>query len=417
MTITRPVASPGRLVALLGVLSALPALAIDLYLPALPTMSGDLGTTPGLLQLTVTVFVLGLAVGQVVVGPLSDAWGRRPLLVTGMVAFVAGSLGCLAAPGVDWLLGARAVQALGAAAVTVLARAVVRDHFEGDEMTRFYSTLMLVNGVATVLGPIVGGQLLLVASWRSCFAVLAVGGTLLLVVVLARLPESLPPQRRRPARPRAVAAAFAEVARDRGYRAYALAGALMFAAMFAYISGSPFVLQTLHGLSAQQYSVVFAVNASGIALLGHVNALLVGRAATAERLLGLSLAGGAVAGLGVLAAVVLALPLPVLLVALFAVVGLLGPVLANATSLALAAHPGAAGTAASLLGVVQYAATGAVVLAMGLVGHDAAASGTGMAVAVATCTAGAAGAYALLRPAGRDQVTRKWDAVAPVRQT
>ncbi len=376
---------------LLGALSAFPAMTIDLYLPGMPTMARDLGASAGMVQLSVTVFVVGLAAGQVVVGPLSDAWGRRPLVLGGLATYVVGSVACLAAPTVGWLVAARVVQSLGAAAATLLARAVARDHFEGVSMTRFLSALMLVNGVATVLGPIVGGQLLAVASWRTVFLVLAVGGAVLLVLVACLLPESLPAAYRRPARLRDTLGAFGRLCRDGDYVRHVLVGALMFAAMFAYIAGSSFALQDSYGLTAQQYSVVFAVNAVGILALGQANGLLVGRVASERTLLGASLVLGAAAGSGVLVAVLTSASLPWLLACLFLLVSSLGPVLANTTSLALSPHPGAAGTAASLQGVVQYLVSGVVASAMSVAGRDSATATVAMAVAVA-----ASGAAALL---------------------
>lgn len=369
---------------LLGALSAFPAMTIDLYLPGMPTMARDLGASAGMVQLSVTVFVVGLAAGQVVVGPLSDAWGRRPLVLAGLATYVVGSLACLVAPTVGWLVAARVVQSLGAAAASVLARAVARDHFEGISMTRFLSALMLVNGVATVLGPIVGGQLLMVASWRTVFLVLTVAGAALLVVVACLLPESLPAAHRRPARLGDTLGSFARLCRDADYVRHVVVGALMFASMFAYISGSSFALQDTYGLSAQQYSAVFAVNAVGLLVLGQVNGILVGRVASERALLGASLLLGAAAGAGVLVAVVTSAPLPWLLACLFLLVATLGPVLANTTSLALSPHPDAAGTAASLQGVVQYLVSGVVASAMSVAGHDSASATIAMGVAVAT---------------------------------
>ena len=364
-----------RLALVLGALSAFPALTIDMYLPGMPAMAEDLHAGAGLVQLTVTVFVVGLAVGQVMVGPLSDAWGRRPLLIGGLVGYVIGSLACLVAPTVGWLIAARVVQSLGAAAATVLSRAIVRDHFDGGAMTRFLSTLMLVNGAATVVAPVLGGQLLGVTSWRAVFAVLAVVGIALLIVVVLGLPESLPEDRRQPAELGVSLRTFAQLCRDGSYVRYVLAAALMFASMFAYISGSSFVLQDVHGLSAQQYSALFAVNAVGIALLGQVNAMLVGRVADEHALLGASLGVGALAGLGVLVCTLLDLPLAALLVCLFLVVSMLGPVLANATSLALTPHASTAGAAASLQGVLQFLVGGLVASAMGLGGASPVAMG------------------------------------------
>jgi DHA1 family bicyclomycin/chloramphenicol resistance-like MFS transporter len=353
-----------RLLYLLGALSALPAMTIDMYLPGMPLMAKDLAASAGLVQLTVTVFVIGLAVGQVLVGPLSDSWGRRPLLVGGLVVYVGGSVLCLVSPSVEWLIAARTAQSLGAAAAAVLSRAIVRDGFEGNAMTRALTTLMLVNGIATVVAPVLGGQLLVVAPWRTVFAVLGLVGAALLLVVAMSLPESLPRQRRRPAHWRTTAYGFTTLLRDRSYLRYVSAAALMFAAMFAYISGSSFVLQDEYGISSQQYSLIFAVNAIGIVLLGQLNARLVGRVAHEHTLLGASLGLGAAAGFGVLICTIAAMPLAVLLVCLFFVVSALGPVLANATSLALAPHATSAGAAASLLGVVQYLVGGLVAFVM-----------------------------------------------------
>jgi DHA1 family bicyclomycin/chloramphenicol resistance-like MFS transporter len=364
-----PAQRRARLALVLGALSAFPALTIDMYLPGMPVMAEDLQASAGLVQLTVTVFVIGLAVGQVLVGPLSDAWGRRPLLVLGLVGYVIGSLACLVAPTVGWLIAARVVQSLGAAAATVLSRAIVRDHFEGSEMTRFLSTLMLVNGVATLVAPVLGGQLLLVTSWRAVFAVLTVVGVGLLLLVVLALPESLPEERRRPAHLGASLRTFAHLLRDGSYLRPVLASALMFASMFAYISGSSFVLQDIYGLSAQEYAALFAVNALGMVVLGQVNALLVGRVADEHALLGASLAIGALAGLGVLVCTLLGLPLVALLVCLFLVVSMLGPVLANATSLAMTPHGSSAGAAASLQGVLQFLVGGFVASVMGVVGE------------------------------------------------
>lgn len=380
-----------RLALLLGALSAFPALTIDLYLPGMPLMARDLQATPGTVQLSVTVFVVGLALGQLVVGPLSDSYGRRPLLLAGLVAYVAGSLACLAAPSIGWLVAARVVQSLGAAAATVLARSVARDHLDGSDLTRFVSALMLVNGVATVLGPLVGAQLLAVAPWRAVFVVLTAVGALLLLAVARALPESLPPARRRSAAPAATARAFAALLRDGAYVRPVLASSLMFASMFAYIAGSSFVLQEAYGLTAQQFGLFFAVNAAGIVALGQVNAALVGRVADESTLLVAALALGAAAGIGVLVATVRSAPVAVLLGCLFVLVSSLGPVLANATSLALSPHPGAAGTAASLQGVLQYLVSGAVASLMSLAGHDARTAAVAMGVAIA-----ASGVAALL---------------------
>ncbi|MFC4068941.1 multidrug effflux MFS transporter [Actinoplanes subglobosus] len=375
-----------RLVLILGALSGFGALTIDMYLPAMPGMAGDLHTGTLPVQLTLTVFVVGLALGQVIVGPLSDAWGRRRPLLAGLALYAAGSLWCALAPGVGWLIAGRIVQSLGAAAGAVLARAVVRDLYQGTAMTRFFSTMMVVNGAAPVVAPVIGGQLLTVATWRSVFLVLTAVGAVLLVAVVLALPESLPADRRAPAHFGATLRTFRTLVTDQRYLRYVLAAALMFAAVFAYISGSSFVLQDSYGLSAQQFSVVFGVNGLGIVLFGRVNGRLVGRVADEHTLLRVSLAVAALGSAGVLACAVTGLPLPVLLICLFLVVSMLGIVLANATSLALAGHGSAAGSASSLQGLLQFLVGSVAASAMSLSGHVTAAT---MGVTMMMCSVAA----------------------------
>lgn len=375
-----------RLALILGSLSGFGPLTIDMYLPAMPGMAAGLHTSAPMVQLTLTVFVVGLAAGQVVVGPLSDAWGRRRPLLAGLVLYVAGSLWCAVAPTVGWLIGGRILQAVGAAAGVVLARAVVRDLFEGTAMTRFLSTIMVVNGAAPVLAPVIGGQLLTVASWRAVFLVLAGFGATLLVTVAVALPESLPAGGRTPAHPRATAHAFGRLVTDRHYLRYVLTAALMFAAVFAYISGSSFVLQEGYGLTAQQFSLVFGANGLGIVLLGQIGGRLAGRVATEHTLLRAGVTVAVLGSAGVLACTTLGLPLALLLTCLFLVVSMLGLVLPSATSLALAGHGSAAGSASSLQGLLQFLVGGLAASAMSLPGHVTA---TAMALTMLVCSVAA----------------------------
>ncbi|MER6796481.1 Bcr/CflA family efflux MFS transporter, partial [Amycolatopsis mediterranei] len=286
------------------------------------------------------------------------------------------------------------VQSLGAAAGIVIARATVRDLFSGTAMTKFFSTLMLVSGLAPILAPLIGGQLLNWTSWRGVFVVLTAFGALLLAVVVFFLPE--PSAARSPLRLGPVLRTYGRLALDRSFAGYALASGLLFASMFAYISGSSFALQGVYGLSPQAYSVVFGANGVGIVLAGQLNGRLVGR--IRERaLLRSGLLLGVTGGASVLASVLFHAPLALLLVSLFLLVSSIGLVMPNASSLALASHARSAGAASALLGVLQFA-VGAV--ATPLVGLG----GPGTAVPMAATMAGfavlALVAYlALTRPA------------------
>ncbi|MEV6443560.1 multidrug effflux MFS transporter [Amycolatopsis sp. NPDC051716] len=367
-----------KFVLVLGGLTAFGPLSIDMYLPALPRMAADLHATDSTVQLTLSAFIVGLALGQLVLGPLSDALGRRRPLLAGLALYVVGSVLCAVSPDAWPLVAARFVQSLGAAAGIVIARATVRDLFEGTAMTKFFSTLMLVSGLAPILAPLIGGQLLNWTSWRGVFVVLTAFGALLLAVVVFFLPE--PSAARSPLRLGPVLRTYGRLALDRSFAGYALASGLLFASMFAYISGSSFALQGVYGLSPQAYSVVFGANGVGIVLAGQLNGRLVGR--IRERaLLRSGLLLGVTGGALVLASVLFRAPLALLLVSLFLLVSSIGLVMPNASSLALASHARSAGAASALLGVLQFV-VGAV--ATPLVGLG----GPGTAVPMAATMAG-----------------------------
>ncbi|MFE5566935.1 Bcr/CflA family multidrug efflux MFS transporter [Amycolatopsis japonica] len=370
--VEEPVARPlttgrARFVLILGGLSAFGPLSIDMYLPALPQMAGELRAADATVQLTLSAFIIGLALGQLILGPLSDAIGRRKPLVAGLALYMVGSILCAVAPTAELLIAARGVQAFGAAAGIVIARATVRDLYSGTAMTKFFSLLMLVNGLAPILAPIIGGQVLNWTSWRGVFVCLTVFGAVLLAVVFFLLPEPLPEERRTPARFGSVLRKYASLFRDRGFLGYALASGLMFGSLFAYISGSSFALQGVYGLSPQAYSLVFGLNGIGIVAVGQLNGRIVGR--FPERtLLTVGLVIAAVAGFGVLAATVLDLGLIGLLIPLFILVSSIGMVAPNASSLALAEQARSAGSASALLGVLQFVVGGLATPLVGLGG-------------------------------------------------
>ena len=374
-------AAAARLILVLGGLAAVTPLTIDMYLPAMPQIADRLDTGSSQVQLTLTAFFVGLAIGQLVAGPLSDAFGRRRPLLVGLVAYVVISAGCALAPSIWGLTGLRLLQALGVATVLVLSRAILRDLFSGDELARKFSLLMLVTGLAPILAPVIGAQLLLFTDWRGIFLTFSVFGLLLLVTVALALPETLPPDRRRPASVAATLRISGRLLTDRMFVGYTLAASLAFAAMFAYIAGSTFVLQDHFGLSPQEFSLVFGGNAVGIMVMAQVNGRFVGRVSS-RRMLAVGLTITAVGDLLVLAAAIGGLGLAGVLPPLFIAVSAIGLVLPNGTALALADHPEVAGTASALYGVVQFLAGG---LAAPLVGIGGEASTVSMAVVMAGC--------------------------------
>lgn len=347
------------LVLLLGGLTALGPFTIDTYLAAFPDIAHDLHSSAGSVQLTLTAALAGLALGQLVVGPLSDRWGRRRPLLLGGAVYTVASLACAVAPSVGVLTACRLVQGLAGAAGVVIARAVVRDLYDGVAAVQFFSRLMLVSGLAPVLAPVLGSAMLAVASWRQVFGVLAGLGAALLAAVVLLYRETLPAERRTTGGLVATGRILRVLTRDRVLVGYALSAGLAFAAMFAYIAGSPFVVQDVYGAGTAVFATMFAVNALGLMLMGQVNARLV-RRLDPRRILVVALTVQACAGLALLAAVVLDPPgsggpgLAAVLPALFVVVASLGFVLPNSTALALARHPRTAGSASALLGTLQF---------------------------------------------------------------
>ena len=374
------------IVVTLGALSAFGPLSMDLYLPSLPSLGRSLGASDAVAQLTMSVCMVGLATGQLIGGPLSDRFGRRRPLVLGVAAFAVASALCALAPDIGILIALRLVQGLAGAFGIVISRAVVRDLFRGDGAARVFSTLMMVTGVAPVLAPLAGGQIVRFTDWRGLFVVLFVVGVLLALAALS-LPETLGEQERRPAGLRAVGAEFALLVRDRRFAGYALVMSLTGCALFTYISFGTFVLQGGYGLSAQEFSAVFATISVGIVLAGNLNRMIVGRFSPATLVTagtGLGLGGALLA----LAAVLGGLGLPALLPALFVVAAVAGIISPNATAMSMDGHGDRAGSASALLGVLQFT-TGAIIPP--LVSGAAGATGVSM---TATMVAGFTAALA-----------------------
>jgi DHA1 family bicyclomycin/chloramphenicol resistance-like MFS transporter len=384
-----------RLGLIIGALTALAPLSIDLYLPALPELTRDFDASASEVQLTLTACLVGLALGQMIAGPLSDRLGRRTPLLVGLAAYSAASLACAFAEAIWVLVAFRLVQGLAGAAGIVIARAIVRDLRSGAAAARVFSYLMLVAGMAPILAPILGSQLLRVTSWNGLFVTLAIVGVALLLAVAAGLDETLPASRRRTGSWRETARTFADLLRDRVFLGYALVMGFAFGALFAYIAGSPFVIQDIYRLSPQQFGGVFALNAVGLVVCGQVNGVLVGRVAP-MRLLAFGVAVSATAGLVLVAVVLGGIGLAGILPCLFAVVSSLGFVLPNATALALTEYPHVAGSASALLGVLQFLVGAAIAPLAGVAGSE---SAVPMAFVIAVLGVGSVGALGLSRRA------------------
>lgn len=300
------------LVLVLGILSGLGPLAIDMYIPAFPVVAVELSAPSSHVQLTLTSFTVGLAIGQLAAGPLSDRIGRKRPLVAGLVLFVTASLLAGISPNVTILVMLRFAQGVGAATGVVIARTVVRDLYSGERMARVFSLLLLVNATAPIVGPVIGAQILRLTSWRGIFVVIAAIGAVVAVAVMFGLRETATPSQV----PATTRSNLRLLGRDKRFVVYAAVSALPFATLFAYISGAPFVLQGNHGLTADQFGVVFAINSVGILLAGGLNSRLLRRFST-QLLLIAALVVTALGGLVVLISPLTPMPLICLLVGFF----------------------------------------------------------------------------------------------------
>jgi MFS transporter, DHA1 family, multidrug resistance protein len=360
------------LVVVLGAVMAIGPLSIDMYLPAFPDLGREFDASASVVQLTLTACVTGLALGQLLIGPLSDRYGRRVPLVGTLITYTAASVLCALAPSIVVLLALRFVQGLAGAGAVVIVSAVVRDLYSGAAAARVFSLLIMVMGLAPILAPLGGAQVLALTSWRGIFLVLAVLTALIAALVAVGLGETLPPERRSSHGLGRTLQTMRGLLRDRWFVGHALAGALGFGALFAYVAGSPFVLQGIYGVSPQLYSVLFAMNGVGLIAASQVNARLVGRFGP-ERLLRAGLLGIAAAS-GTLLTVALAggLGVGATLIPMFVVVSSLPFVLPNSMALALSDHAAVAGTASALLGASQFLTSALVAPLVGAGGTQSA---------------------------------------------
>jgi MFS transporter, DHA1 family, multidrug resistance protein len=365
-------------VLVLAGLSAFAPLTTDLYLPGLPQIGRDLGVSASSVEVTLTMSVIGIAAGQLLVGPLSDTLGRRRPLMGGLILFVAASLGCAAAPSILPLDVLRLLQGIAGATGIVIARAMVRDMYSGLDAARLYATLGAVIPLAPILAPSIGAAIMLVTTWRGIFGVQAAIGLTLLIAAATLTHETLPGADRHPGTIGGALATYRDLLRSARYSRVVAAGSLAFAAFFAYISASSFVYQAVLGFSAQAFGLLFAVNGMGLLLSNVANARLVRRIAP-ERLLHVGLMTIAVSGALTALSAILHLGAWALLPLLFVTVCSMGLIMSNAIAISMALEAHRAGSAAALFGAAQFVVGATVAPLVGVAGASAIPMGIVMA--------------------------------------
>ncbi|MCB8881767.1 multidrug effflux MFS transporter [Acidisoma cellulosilytica] len=384
-----------RVLAILSALMGFASISTDLYLPALPSMARALRASPGMMELTISGFLVGFSLGQLLWGPIGDRYGRRMPIVAGLVLFIIGSVGCALSDSAWMMVSWRVVQAVGACASVVLARAIVRDLYEGARAAQMLSTLITVMAIAPLLGPILGGQILIFSSWPTIFWLLGVMGALTLAAVLT-LPETLAPERRNHQPLGRAMLHYLTLVRRPQLLGYAGAVGFYYGGLYAYLAGTPFAYITYHHLRPQLYGLVFGTGIIGIMATNVINARIVARFG-GTRLMRMGTAVAAVSALvigldawtgwGGLAG--LALPL-------FVFIGIAGFIVANAIAGALMQSPERAGTVSALVGAIQY---GSGIISSGLVGAFADGTPWPMGGVILLCGLGSLACAWLLVPA------------------
>jgi DHA1 family bicyclomycin/chloramphenicol resistance-like MFS transporter len=359
--------SPRHLVWILGALSMFGPLSTDMYLPGLPSLTHALHASTSAAQLTLTASVLGIAIGQLFAGPVSDARGRRLPLLAGLAGFSAASLLCAGAPSIWVLIAARFLQGLGGGVGIVIARAIVRDISDGVTAARLFALLVIVSSVAPIFAPLIGAGVLAIASWRGIFVVLATIGTLLVALSLKRIPETLAAERRQPRGGRKMIAAFSRLLADRDFVPFAVSYSVGFGAMFAYIAGGSYALEDVYKVSPQVFSVVFAANSIGLIAVSQVSRTLVVRFGP-RPLLRVGLVGNMFGAAAVLVVTFEHSGKWPLIASLFLLVCAQGLVLPNGMAAAMGGQNEALGSAAGLIGVSQFGISAVIAPLVGVAG-------------------------------------------------
>ncbi|AIG65905.1 multidrug effflux MFS transporter [Weissella tructae] len=353
---------------LLGILSAFGPLSLDLYLPGLPEMQQNLNTTPTMIQLTITASLIGLAIGQIIIGPWSDRVGRRRALLVGVGIFTLATVGIILTPNIYGVILFRFIQGLGGSAGIVLSLAVIADSFEGLQLTRNVALNQMINGVFPIVAPVIGGVIIALSHWQMTFIVLAVLGAVLWVAIYTSLPETAPEFDNSHAQmtPKQT---FKTLWSNKGFMFMAWTQAFMMAGLFAYIAGSTFVLETIYDLSILQFSIVYAINGLGILIAAHISAKLAAKMGEYHALgvfVIISLMGGSLVWLNV----VLSNHVLLMCLAFFLIVAPVGGVSSLTTSIAMQHVQTGTGAASGILGLMRYAMGGLVSPLVGLMGAD-----------------------------------------------
>ena len=352
---------------LLLLLTVFGPISMDLYLPALPALTAELGAVTSVAQLTVTACLIGLAAGQLIAGPLSDRFGRRGILLIGIAAYIVTSVLCAFSPSIELLILARLVQGLAGGVGIVIATAAGRDVFEGKALIRFYGRLTVIGGFAAIVGPLLGGLLNTFTDWRGLFVFLAVIGVVILVITLLVFGETLPAEQRSHGGFGQTLHDYRTLLSDRVFLGAVLNQGFLYAALFAYLAGSTFVLQDIYGLSPQWYAAAFGLNSAGHMIFGY----FAGRTAERWSIPGTLAVGVIVTGVGaggLLIAGLTPMPLWIVIVSLFALSSGVAITAPPATTLALSDYPQMAGTASSLLGMVRFGFGGIAAPFVGIAG-------------------------------------------------
>ncbi|MCI9889251.1 multidrug effflux MFS transporter [Micrococcales bacterium 31B] len=365
----------------LGILTAIGPFTIDMYLSALPTIERELNVSESVAQMTLTGTLIGMLVGQLVVGPLSDALGRRKPLLFGLAVHILCSALVVVTNSIELLTILRVGQGFGAAAASIISMAVVRDLFQGVAAARMLSRLMLILGVSPIFAPTIGAWVISASHWQVVFLALAVVSLIVIVVAGFLLPETLPVERRRPAKHREIVGILKKLARDRVYVGIVLMVSCTFAGLFAYISSSPFLLQNVYGLDQAQFGYAFSGVAVGMIIMTQMNVPLL-RIFSPGQLLIAGLATGALSGAAmiVLASTGLGGVWGVLIPLFFCMSGM-ALTFPNAPAIALSRHGDSAGTASAFLGAAQNLAGAIAAPVMGLLGSGAVPMSTSICVA------------------------------------